>query len=293
MPTLRPVLSGPALVREIADARPADGSLDVWWLGQSGYLLKSPRLTVLLDPYLSEHLTAKYAGTRKEHIRITESPLRGAEVAGADYVFASHKHSDHLDPGTLPDLLAASPRAKLVLPASLADYAADALKLPAARFVPVDAGDVLDLPGGLRVHVLPSAHEGLDRDDRGRHLYLGFVLEIEGRRLYHSGDTVLFDGLTDALSRLGPLDVAWLPINGRDARRAALGVSGNMTFDEVLATCRAVRPATVVPHHYDLFTFNTADVGEFAAFMAAGLPEQSVTVLRCAGRWTVGGPAGR
>ena len=45
---------------------------------------------------------------------MTRAPLRGGDLTGVDLVLASHKHSDHLDPGTLPDLLAASPGAALV-----------------------------------------------------------------------------------------------------------------------------------------------------------------------------------
>jgi hypothetical protein len=69
---------------------------------------------------------------------------------------------------------------------------------------------------------------------------------------------------------------------------------GMPTLRPVLSGPALIREiADARPADGSLFTFNTADVGEFAAFMAAGLPEQSVTVLQCAGRWTVGGPAGR
>src|SRR5205823_968368 len=110
-------------------------------------------------------------------------------------------------------------------------------------------------------------------------------------RLYHSGDTILYPGLAERLAR-ARLDVAFLPINGRDARRAALGVAGNMTFDEVERICRIARPRFVVPHHYDMFTFNTADVGDFVRQMVERLPEQSVRTLRCGEKWTLGGEGG-
>lgn len=287
---IHPLLSGDALVRQIRASIPPAGAVDVWWLGQSGYCIKSRLLTLYVDPYLSEHLTNKYAGTNKEHIRMTECPLRGGEVSDADAVLASHKHSDHLDPGTMPELMRASPQARLLLPAALVDYARDALKLPAKRFVPADAGETFDL-GGATVEVIASAHEELERDDRGRHLYLGFVLNIEGLRLYHSGDTILYPGLTAKLAK-PRLDVAFLPINGRDPRRKALGVAGNMTFDEVAQTCREAGPRVVVPHHYDMFTFNTADVGEFVEHMKRHAPDQAVNVLKCGEAWRVEGGTG-
>jgi L-ascorbate metabolism protein UlaG (beta-lactamase superfamily) len=213
---------------------------------------------------------------------MTEAPLRGADIADADVVLAGHKHSDHLDPGTLPDLLKSSPQAVLVLPAALVDYARDDLRLPAERLVGVDAGQTLERPG-LTVEAIPSAHEEIERDGHGRHLYLGFILHLAGLRLYHSSDTILYPGLTDRLKAARP-DVAFLPINGRDARRKALGTAGNMTFDEVAQTAREAAPGVVVPHHYDMFTFNTASADEFAAFMNRHAPAQAVCVLRCGER---------
>src|SRR5262245_21670540 len=143
---IEPVRSGRELCEEIAATRPGPGSLVVWWLGQSGFLLKSAEATVLIDPYLSEHLTAKYEGTARPHVRMTRCPVRGGELTGVDLVLATHKHSDHMDPGTLPDLMAANPGATLVVPESLADHARS-LGLPGGRVVGVDAGDALRRSG--------------------------------------------------------------------------------------------------------------------------------------------------
>ena len=115
---IEPLKSGPALLDEIRDDRPAAGSACVWWLGQSGFVLKGGGATVVIDPYLSEHLTQKYEGTDRPHVRMTRAPFRGAELSGVDLILVSHKHSDHFDPATVPDLLAASPGAVLVLPES-------------------------------------------------------------------------------------------------------------------------------------------------------------------------------
>src|SRR5262249_7705298 len=83
---IEPVRSGQALLDEIADARPGPGAVAVWWLGQSGFLLKSGGATVVVDPYLSEHLTQKYEGTARPHVRMTRAPLRGGELKGVDLV---------------------------------------------------------------------------------------------------------------------------------------------------------------------------------------------------------------
>jgi L-ascorbate metabolism protein UlaG (beta-lactamase superfamily) len=282
MPDLiRPVRSGPALAEEIRSARPGPGALAVWWLGQSGFVVKSRLGTLAVDPYLSEHLTRKYEGTSQPHVRMTACPIRPGELAGLDLVLATHKHSDHMDPGTLPGLLDANPAAVLVVPASLEDHARS-LGLPGDRLAGLEAGGAFER-AGFRVRAVPSAHEGLDTDARGRHLYLGYLIEADGRRLYHTGDTVRYDGLE---AWLGPdrLDATFLPINGRDPAR---GVAGNMSAGEAVDFAAGVRPRFVVPHHFDMFTFNTVPVAAFEA-EAARLPEGvEPRVLRCGERWEI------
>ena len=278
---IEPIRQGPELIDEIARTVPPAGSLVVWWLGQSGFLIKSPQGLLAVDLYLSEHLTKKYEATSRPHVRMTRAPVRGGELQKIDLILASHKHSDHLDPGTMPDLLAASPGAMLVLPESIIDHA-EQLGLSRNRLLGVDAGDTLER-AGFRVHAVPSAHEDLDTDENGRHLYLGFVIEAEGRRLYHSGDTVAYPGL---IERLGSdaFDVVFLPINGRDPAR---GVPGNMTAAEAVDLAIEVRPRFVVPHHYDMFTFNTVPVDVFAAEarrLPAGVKPR---VLSCGERWEI------
>jgi L-ascorbate 6-phosphate lactonase len=280
-PTIEPVKSGRELLAEVEATRPDPGTLAAWWLGQSGYLIKSSGGTMVVDPYLSEHLTRKYRGTDRPHVRMTRAPLRGADVRGIDLVLASHKHSDHLDPGTMPDLLAASPRAELLLPEALIDHARG-LGLPEDRLVGLVAGATVER-AGFRIRAVPSAHEALDIDERGRHLYLGFVIEAEGLRLYHSGDTLAYDGLLEHLGE-GAFDAWFLPINGRDPAR---GVPGNMSVAEAIALAARGRPRWLVPHHYDMFRFNTVPVADFER-AARELPEGvAPRVVRCGERFTV------
>ncbi|HEY2157025.1 MAG TPA: MBL fold metallo-hydrolase [Isosphaeraceae bacterium] len=279
---IQPVRLGEALIDEIGATCPKPGSISVWWLGQSGFLIKSPSCLLVVDPYLSEHLTTKYANSEKPHIRMTAAPVRGDDLCGVDVVLASHKHSDHLDPGTAPAIMAASPGARLVVPQALVGHAAS-LGIDADRIDGIDAGQTQHW-AGFRIRAIPSAHEGLDTNAEGHHLYLGFVIDVEGLRLYHSGDGVVYDGLIDQLGP-APFDVMFLPINGRDPRR---GVPGNMSASEAVDLATRIGPRFVVPHHYDMFTFNTVPVGDFEA-EARRLPGGiEPKILRCGERWEVG-----
>jgi L-ascorbate metabolism protein UlaG (beta-lactamase superfamily) len=277
---IEPVKQGAQLISEIASSEPRPGSLFVWWLGQSGFLFKSRTGLLAIDLYLSEHLTQKYAATDRPHVRMTRAPLRGSDLGSVDLVLASHRHSDHLDPGTVPAILAHS-QAVLVLPEAVRAHA-EGLALPADRLVGLDAGDLV-MRAGFRVRAIPSAHEQLETDENGRHRCLGYIIESEGLRLYHSGDTLAYDGLAARLAA-DRFDVLFLPINGRDPAR---GVPGNMTAGEAVELAAWVRPRFVVPHHYDMFTFNTVPVAEFVK-LAKGLPEGVVPrVLRSGERWEI------
>jgi L-ascorbate 6-phosphate lactonase len=279
---ITPVRSGLTLIDEINATQPQAGEVAIWWLGQSGYAFKSASALLYIDLYLSEHLTTKYANSSKPHIRMTEAPLRGEQIANAVWVLASHKHSDHLDPGTLPALMRASPTARLILPAALVEHAVS-LGLARERLVPTRGNETLRLsPQTVAVHSLPSAHPDFDDTPELGYPFLGFVLEMDGVRLYHSGDTLVYNGLVERLQAFDP-DVLFLPINGTDAQRAALQVPPNMNHHEAVALAEAVKARLTIPHHYDMFTFNTVDVGEFErAAQAAGILYR---VLRCGERF--------
>ena len=280
MELIQPVQSGAALVNDIAETKPASGEVALWWLGQSGYAVKTASALFYVDLYLSEHLTAKYANTEKPHIRMTAAPLRGGDLSHVEWVFASHKHSDHLDPLTMPDLFAASPQAKLILPAAIVDYAIS-LGLERERLIPTRSDEILQV-GPLTVHVIPSAHPGLDYSEDSGFPFLGFVFEVDGLKMYHSGDTLVYDGLAERLRRFD-LDIAFVPINGTDARRDQLKVPPNMNMEEALELARQIKPRLLIPHHYDMFTFNTADVRDFEQLAASS--GQKYAVLNCGERF--------
>ena len=272
-----PHLKGAVLLENIDRSRVAPNEVAVWWLGQSGYILKSNDITVLIDPYLSEHLTRKYAGTEKPHIRMTASPLRGEEVTNADLVISTHKHSDHMDPGTIPDLLRASPGAKYVIPRTHREHVLE-WSISEDRLILADADTPLTLPG-VELLPIPAAHEGFDVQEQG-FPHLSFVLRMNGVTLYHSGDTIPYPGLVERLHPERP-DVAFLPINGRDARRHALGTPGNCSIEEALCLARLTEAHLLVPHHYDMFTFNTVDVESFRIRASELYPAQEVLVMEC------------
>lgn len=262
--TIRPVQLGAQLLADIHHTQPQMGQVAIWWLGQSGYAIKTASSLFFVDLYLSEHLTAKYANTEKPHIRMTAAPIRGHELTDVKLIFASHKHSDHLDPITMTEIFKNSASAKLVLPAAIVDHALS-LGLPHENLMPLRGDESGFKPlatSNLIVHAIPSAHPKFDYTEENGYPFLGFIFQVDGLTLYHSGDTLAYDGLAERLKEFQP-DIVFLPINGTDERRNQLHVPPNMNLQEAVNLAREVKAKLLIPHHYDMFTFNTVDVRDF------------------------------
>lgn len=110
------ILKEEALVQEM-DALLGDSELPrIWWLGQSGYLLQWNKKRVLIDPYLSDSLTKKYAATEKPHTRMSELVVSPGLLKNISIVTSSHNHTDHLDAETLLPVLQNNPGYNLSSP---------------------------------------------------------------------------------------------------------------------------------------------------------------------------------
>jgi L-ascorbate metabolism protein UlaG (beta-lactamase superfamily) len=257
---IEPVLKDDAFLADVAAARREEDALHIWWLGQSGFLIQWRGRHALLDPYLSDALTRKYAGTDKPHVRMTARVIAPERLDFIDLVTSSHNHTDHLDAETLGPLLHASPGAAFAIPEANRAFVAERLGIDPARPIGLDDG-VARTAGGFELTGLPSAHETVDRDEQGRHRYLGYVLRLGPWSVYHSGDTVLYDGMVPRLAR-SRIDVALLPINGRRPERR---VPGNLDGLEAARLARDIGARFVIPCHFEMFEFNTASPEEFAA----------------------------
>jgi len=246
-------------VRRVLDARQSA----LWWLGQSGFLIVRNGRAIVLDPYLSDSLTQKYAQTDKPHVRITErvvDPAALGSLGVIDLITSSHNHTDHFDPETLRPLLTANPQARLVIPAANREVAAERLSGFDSRFIGMDDATSTML-AEVRIFGVASAHPTVERDSSGKCHFLGYVIEWGGQTFYHSGDTVEHEALVPALKRFS-IDVAILPINGdRPERRVAPNLDG----PQAVRLAHKIGARCVIPCHFDLFEFNTASPDEFVA----------------------------
>ena len=275
---IKPVQQDDVFLEDVARARGYPDRLHIWWLGQSGFLIQWQGHHLLMDPYLSDSLTKKYAGTNKPHIRMTERVIAPEQLNFIHVATSSHNHSDHLDAETLVPLLKANPTLPLIVSRANLDFAAERLQVYPARLTTIRADGAGFSIGPFTFHAIPSAHESLEQDQNGDHRYIGLIVRAGKWTMYHSGDCVLYEGLVTRL-RNWNIDLAFLPINGRDPAR---GVAGNFSGEEAAQLGKDIHAGIVVPCHYEMFEFNTVSPEAFVT--AAEQIGQRYQVLRCGER---------
>jgi L-ascorbate metabolism protein UlaG (beta-lactamase superfamily) len=248
------------LLKEVEQFADDKNNFHLWWLGQSGYLLTYNGERVLLDPYLSDSLTVKYASTNKPHVRMSERVIRPELLSNISIVTSSHNHTDHLDGETLIPILANNPGIKFIIPEANRKFVCERVKCDYDFPVGLEDGKSVTF-GSFTFYAVPASHNEIERDELGRCKFMGYVIRFGDYAVYHSGDTLLYDGMEELLS-LFDIDVALLPINGNDPKR---GVAGNLNAYEAVQLAKDAGIGLVIPCHYHMFTFNTADPNEFAS----------------------------
>jgi L-ascorbate metabolism protein UlaG (beta-lactamase superfamily) len=234
-------------------------SFDIWWLAQSGFLIQWNGVCVLFDSYLSDSLTKKYADTKKPHVRLSELVIEPTLLDCIDIVTSSHNHTDHLDGETLIPLLKTNPTISFIIPEANRDFIVDRVKCKSDFPIGLTDGEKISVKG-FTFHGVPAAHNTIERDEQGRCKFMGYVVQFGKWSVYHSGDTLLYENMVNILKPFH-VDVAFLPINGNDPAR---GVAGNLNAQEAAQLGKQIGAKCVIPHHYDLFEFNTADPADFA-----------------------------
>ena len=275
---IKPVLQNDAFLADVARAKNEPDQLHLWWLGQSGYLVQYQRSHLLIDPYLSDSLTKKYAGTNKPHVRLTERIVAPERLDFVVVVTSSHNHTDHLDGDTLIPLWTANPNLKVLVPRANVNFAAGRLQVSPELLTPIRVDDEAITIEPFTFYAVPSAHETLEQDEIGDYRCIGLIVQVGRWTIYHSGDCILYDGLTDRL-RQWNIDIALLPINGRDPSR---GVAGNFTAEEAAHLGKEINAGMVIPCHYEMFEFNTVSPQGFVN--AAERIGQNYRLLKCGER---------
>lgn len=169
----------------------------------------------------------------------------------ADVIFLTHDHYDHFSPEDIRRVM--KPDAVLVLPESCR-AAALAAGFSASQLLPVRAGEHYTVKG-IPFTAVPAYNIGKPFHPRSNG-WVGYVSELDGLRVYVSGDT---DDTPEA--RAVSCDAAFLPVGG----------TYTMTAAEAAALANALHPQIAVPTHYGSIVGTMTDGDDFAARLAPGI----------------------
>ena len=257
---------------------PYSNELRLLWLGQAGFALNYSGKTMLIDPYLSDYLSKKYKGKLFPHKRLMKIPIEPVKLRNIDYVFCSHPHSDHMDPETLTTLSKINPSCKFIVPSAEIE---EAIRrgVKADQLSSINVNQTLKISEKILVDAIPAAHETFKINDKNEHSFLGFVFTFNGIKLYHSGDCIPYDGLAENLKRLH-VDIALLPINGRDEYRLKKGIAGNFKIQEVLDLCKQAEITHLIVHHFGMFAYNTVTEEELRYLETQSTPSLKIIIPR-------------
>jgi len=182
--------------------------MKIKWLGQSSFLIKSKGKNLYIDPYAGEY---------------TEK---------ADLILVTHDHGDHCDLGKISQIV----QPNTIIVTSL--KTAEKVRGVGVEVVPLEPGETksykdFKLRGVEAYNTHRFRSPGTPFHPKGTQV--AFIIEAEGKRLYHAGDT----DLLPAMKELGSIDVAMIPVGG----------TATMDVPEAAEAVLSIKPKMVLPMH--------------------------------------------
>lgn len=271
--------TGTDLIQQMNTLALQPGALAIWGLGQMGVALKGDDQRLLyIDPVLSDVVAIKIPAQAEKFQRAFEPPLAPSQVSNAAYVLCTHEHLDHTDPLTLGPLAVASSQARFIT-SGWAQSALEEAGIAPERCQIPSADHPLELDG-IRIWAIPAAHYEVEFDPHKGYRWLSYLIEWNGVTFFHSGDTLIYPGYVERLKALPTADVALVATNGRDARREAEDVLGNLLPTEAAWLAAELGWDVLLAGHNDLYPWNTLPAGEVLDAIQRVYPRQKFHALQ-------------
>lgn len=226
------------------------GEIGITWIGHASFLIQTPEVNVLIDPNWSMWL--------KVIKRLKRPGVDLHHLPEIDFVLVTHAHFDHLDRRTLRKVASDQP---IVVPLGVGNLVHD---LGFKIVHELDHWQRLEL-GPLCVSLTPCHHWGarlLHDSHRG---FGGFLIEAEGRSIFHCGDSAYFEGFKEIGKRC-EIEIALLPIGAYDPPS---GREVHMNPEEAVQAFKELRAQTLVPMHYGSFRLGYEPLDEPPARLMA------------------------
>ena len=259
---------------------PSNELIEFTFLGQAGFLIGRGKDSFLIDPYLSNYVVEKGIGPADLFSREYPAPLKMDALVDVDLIFITHDHADHCDPDTLLPLYKSNRQRLFICPAPVAKHLLE-IGVDEAHIQVPKVGE-LNHHAGVEYYAIPAAHYLFDQNENTQaYSYFGYVIKVGDIWIYHAGDTILYDGMVESILKHTPkIDVACLPVNGRDGWRERLGMIGNLDAAEALELGQRIKANVLLPMHNDLFKGNHVNNAILADLVDKKYPRQKVHWLQ-------------
>ncbi len=223
----------------------------VTWIGHATLLVQMGHVSFLTDPTWSESASPLPIGPR----RFVEPGLAMEDLPKIDFAVVSHNHYDHLDIDTLVALAEGGTR--FFVPLGNAQFLEDA---GIETVTELDWWQSVRV-GAVEVHCVPARHwSRRSLFDHNRSLWSGWVVVAEDRRFYFSGDTGMFHGFEEIGRRLGPFELAAVPIGAYDPPEI-MAVS-HLNPEEAVEALDQVQAKRGLAMHYGTFDLSDEPIDE-------------------------------
>jgi len=230
------------VMQKMVKCKVPPGSIAFLWLGQAGFILKTSEDSIItIDPYLSDCCERLFGFKRLSPAVVLPEDLK------SDLLLLTHEHADHFDIDSLP-VLAGNTRMKIIGSPTAAEKCKEMHIIP-EKILALSRGEEVSV-GNIRIKGIFADHGDLAPDS------IGFLLEVEGMKVYFAGDTA-FRQKKIALSLGCNPDIAVLPING---------MYGNLHSGQAVKLAKKIGAKKIVPCHFWTFMEHNGRHGDPLSF---------------------------
>lgn len=198
------------------------------YLSHSAWLVETDDYIIAIDPFLEGNPTAA---------------IKPSDVK-ADFIIVTHGHGDHLG-DAVP--MAKANNGTIITNFEIANYCSN----EGANAHPMHIGGAHDFPFG-RVKLTPAWHGSSFPDGTYAGTPAGVLLTVEGKTIYHTGDTGLFLDM-QLIGEMNPIDIFLVNI----------GDNFTMGIDDAVKAVEFVKPKLTIPMHYKTFDVIDVDPQDF------------------------------
>ena len=224
------------------------------WIGHATLLVQMEHVTFLTDPIWSNTPSPiPFVGPT----RIVSPGIELEDLPPIDFVLISHNHYDHLDLPTLRALEKLSPETVFFVPIGNGELLR---KNGISQVQEMDWGETATVKGAT-IHCLPAQHwSKRSLTDDHKALWSSWAVTGSERRFYFAGDTGYFDGFKEIGEKLGPFDVAAVPIGAYEPR--LMMRQSHMNPEEAVQAAVDLQAEHALAIHFGTFDLSDEPIDE-------------------------------